>query len=143
MNFLGYIFAIGSAVCWGMVYTLDQKIVSKISPVSLLFFSYLLSILFLLPLMLFEDNSFKVFFSSGKINLGLVFVSTFLTVVASLLILNSIKLLNASTASILEISYPVFVVLFSYLLYRQLINWQFALGAALVIIGTAIIIRYN
>lgn len=143
MNFIGYILAIGAAIAWGMVYTLDQKIMDKVSPVSLLFFSYIVSGLLILPAMIFEKGSFHSILTSGRDNLALLLISTVLTVVASLLILNSVKILNASTASVLEISYPVFVILFSYLLYKNTINWQFAVGAALVLIGTVTIIRYN
>ncbi len=143
MNFIGYILAIGAAITWGMVYTLDQKIMDKLSPLSLLFVSYLISILVTLPLMFLEKGSFQSILNAGKNNLGLLLISTLLTVMANILILSSVKILNASAASILEISYPVFVVLFSYLLYKSVINWQFALGAALVLAGTIIIIRYN
>lgn len=143
MNFLGYIFAIGAAVAWGMVYTLDQKIMDKVSPLSLLFFSYVVSTLIVLPLMFLEKGSFQSIITSGKNNLGLLFISTFLTILASFLILSSVKILHAPTASVLEISYPLFVTLFAFLLYNEVITWQFVLGAVLVFSGTAIIIRFH
>ncbi|MCX6780320.1 MAG: DMT family transporter [Candidatus Magasanikbacteria bacterium] len=143
MNFIGYLFALGAAVAWGMVYTLDQKIMDKVSPLSLLFFSYIVSALIVLPLMFFEKGSFQSIINSGKNNLGLLLFSTFLTILASFLILSSVKILHAPTASVIEISYPLFVALFAFLLYNETITWRFALGALLVFSGTAIIIRFR
>lgn len=143
MEFLGYILAIGAAMTWGMVCTLDQKIMNKLSPMVLLFVSYIISLLVLLPLMFFEKGSFQSILQAGKTHLGLLFISTLLTVLASILILSSVKILNASTASVLEISYPIWVIVFSYFLYRSHISWQFILGTLLVFSGVAIIIRFR
>ena len=48
---------------------------------------------------------------------------------------------NATLASLIEISYPAFVALFAFLLYREVhFNASVLLGAALVFAGVALII---
>jgi drug/metabolite transporter (DMT)-like permease len=51
---------------------------------------------------------------------------------------------NATLASLIEISYPLFVAIFSYVLFRQMhINTSVVIGGILVMAGTALIIYNN
>ena len=56
--------------------------------------------------------------------------------IANLMILRSIQLSNATLASIVEITYPLFTVAFSYMLFRtNTLNWDVAFGGTLIFIG--------
>jgi drug/metabolite transporter (DMT)-like permease len=56
----------------------------------------------------------------------------------------SIDSKNATLTSLIEISYPIFVVLFAYLFFKQVhINLSVMLGGLLILTGTAIIIVNN
>ncbi|MGA2053413.1 MAG: EamA family transporter, partial [Opitutales bacterium] len=51
---------------------------------------------------------------------------------------------NATLASLIEISYPFFVALFAWLLFRDVqLSWATALGGLLILAGIAIIYRFN
>ena len=143
MRNIGFIYAVAAAVTWGLVYAIDQKVLTKISPLSLLFFSSMMAAVVTLPIWMLDSASVKTLFSSGKQNLGLIFISVLLAVLANFFIFSAIKTLNASTASIIEITYPIFVILFSFLLFKQAITWYFALGAALIFVGTVIVIKFG
>lgn len=140
---IGFLYAIGAAVTWGIVYTIDQKILhNNISPMTLLFIDSLLSALVMLPFVFFSNGSIKALFFSGKANLTLVIISLLLAILANFLIFTSIKDLNASTASIIEIAYPFFVVFFSYIFFRSTPSLYFFLGGALIFAGSIVIIKF-
>lgn len=143
METLGFIFAIGAAMTWGLVYAIDEKILANVSPMTLLFVGSVLATIILLPFVFFSNGSIKELLTSGKTNLWLILLSVILAIIADFLILSGIKHLNASIASIIEIAYPFFVVLFGFIFFRSVPNLYFFLGGALIFIGSFIIIRFS
>jgi len=142
MRTLGFIYAILAAVTWGLVYTIDQKVLTKISPFSLIFVSSLIVLAISLPVVLHDPRPLRILLNSGKANLALVVFSVVLTTLANFLIFSGIKILGASTASIFEIAYPFFVILFSFFLFKTGINAYFILGSILIFLGSYVIIRF-
>ena len=62
----------------------------------------------------------------------------------SVLLFLSISGKNATLASLIEISYPVFVALFAFVLFRDLhLNISAVLGGMLVFAGVAVIVMNN
>ncbi len=139
---VGFVYAVGAAIAWGLVYAIDQKILSDISPMTLLFINSVITAIIMLPFIFFNNGSIKDVFVSGKTSLSLIFISVILVTLANFLILSGIKNLGASTASIIEIAYPFFVVLFSFLLFRSTPNMYFFIGGAFLFVGLVIIIKF-
>ena len=139
MENTGLFYAIGAAVVWGLVYTIDQKILSEVSPLMLLFINSIVTVVILLPFVFFTNT--KIVFEVGKMGLLLILGASLLAALANFFIFSSIKSLNASTASIIEVSYPFFVVLFSFIIFRAVPNIYFFLGGALIFAGTFVIIK--
>jgi drug/metabolite transporter (DMT)-like permease len=139
---VGFIYAIGAAITWGLVYAIDQKILSGVSPLTLLFIDSILAAIIMLPFVFFDNGSIKNLLNSSKTTWSFIIISIALATLANFLIFSGIKNLDASTASIIEISYPFFVVLFSYILFRSTPNIYFFIGGLLVFIGTFIIIKF-
>ena len=138
----GFIYAIGAALTWGLVYTIDQKILAGVSPMTLLFIDSVIATIIMLPFVFFSNGSIKAVVTSGRMNLFLIILSVVLATLANFLIFSGIKNLGASTASIIEIAYPFFVVLFTYLFFRTTPNIYFFIGGSLIFIGSIIIIRF-
>ena len=138
----GIFYAIGAAITWGLVYALDQKLLTVMTPLTILFLNALVAMFLFAPFMLMEANSVRAALNSGKSNLVLLFVTIVLAGLGSFLILTSIKKMDAASASIIEISYPFFVAFFSYLLFKSTPNAYFFVGGVLVFIGSAIIIKF-
>ena len=88
-----------------------------------------------------EPDAVKTFFGAGRPTQLLLLASIALAITANFLILTSVKLLGAAPASVIEISYPFFVVLFTVLLYGARMSVQFIAGAALVFLGSALIMK--
>lgn len=139
---LGFLCAVGAAIIWGLVYTIDQKVLSNISPFNLLFIDSLLTAIIMLPFMFFNNGSIKTVLASGKSTISLIILSVVLAGLANFLIFSGIKGLNASSASMIEIAYPFFVVLFSYIFFRSTPNIYFFIGGILIFFGSIIIIRF-
>ncbi len=140
---IGFLYAIGAAVTWGVVYTIDQKILITTSPMTLMFINSLITVLIMLPFVFFEGGSIKALASTGKTNLILIFASVLLCTVASFFIFSSIKSIGASSASIIEIAYPFFVVAFSFIVFRTVPSVPTLLGGVLIFIGAAIVTYFH
>jgi len=63
-----------------------------------------------------------------------------LATAAALSILGSIQLLGASKSAVLEISYPLFVALFSVLLFQGQLQLPVVVGGIFIFVGSAIIV---
>jgi len=135
----GLLFAVGAAVTWGSVYTIDQYILRGIPPIGLLVVNAMMTAVVLTPLLLFRHIG-PTLGSIPPATWALMIASVLLAAVANLLIFSSIKRLGASTASVFEIAYPLFVVLFSYGFLKVKPSSSFLVGAVLVLAGSAIII---
>ena len=144
MKTLGVIYAIVAAVMWGVVYAIDQKILVKLSPLTLLIVSSVVTLVVCIPLALwFEPHSLKTLMSSGRNTQWLLLIATLLVIVANYFILFSVKEIGAPMATILEISYPFFVVLFVALFFGAKVSLPFWIGALLMFAGAATIIKYS
>ncbi|MBI5794197.1 EamA family transporter [Candidatus Uhrbacteria bacterium] len=137
----GFIFAIAASVTWGLVYTFDQKLLTHVSPVTYIFIGSIITPILLLPFIL-KNGGFKEMISSGADNIALIVLCSILALTADFFILSGIKNLDASTASIIEISYPFFVVLFSFIFFRSSPNIYFFIGGLLVFLGSVIIVKF-
>ena len=141
----GFLYAIAAAVTWGAVYTIDQKVLHNISPFELLFLSSIISACIILPFVwYFEHGNFiGTILAEGKANALLIVLSIVLAMCANFFIYSSIKTLGASTASIIEISYPFFVALFSMLVFRTAPSLALYAGGFCIFIGSAIITYFH
>lgn len=135
----GLLYGIGAAVTWGVVYTLDQKILTTTSPMTLLFINSVITAIVMLPFIFIDHDSIKELFSTGKANLVLIGISILLAALANFFIFASIKSIGASSASIIEIAYPLFVVIISFIVFRTLPSIPVLIGGTFIFIGAAII----
>lgn len=140
MSLTGFLYAVGAAVTWGLVYTLDQRILRGASPFALLFIDSLITTLLLLPIVFFQKNSLSSLTTTSNKVWVLITISLLLAALANFFIFSSIQILGASTASVFEIAYPFFVVFFSIIAFRTVPSLYFLIGALLIFFGAAIII---
>src|SRR5581483_11073886 len=138
MSILGLISAVGAAVTWGAVYTLDQQILKGASPIGLLLVNAILTAVIATPLLL--SATIRQAIVSVRFAGTFVVVSLLLAALANFLIFTAIKHLGASTASVFEIAYPIFVVAFSAFFLRSRPTLPFLIGTLFVFVGAAIIV---
>lgn len=144
---LWLVYALGAAVIWGVNYAVSGRLLQRgMSPQTL----------FLIDLI------FGVVAVSAVITVGGRWSSTLLEVrqarpdilwlllavaaatAAGLLIFLSIQAKNATLASLIEVTYPLFTAFFAWTLFRQsTINTATVIGALLIFTGVLIVARAN
>ena len=139
MKLLGLGLALASAVCWGLTYTLSEKILQKTHSVSIIFIESLLATLITLPLFFTKAGGIKGLVLAGGPTMLLLALSSCTAILGYVFIYESIKLVGASVATFFEVGYPFFVVLFSMLLLGTHINLYCILGGAFICAGVVII----
>lgn len=139
-----YILAIGAAVMWGVHYPLVDHALRHLSLSSVL---VLTAIPILGVAMIFTPNLVRdvaVFGALPTKNQLLIVAIMFTSLAATVLIYLSIHSMNATLASMIEITYPFFVALFAFLFFRHIhINISVAIGAVLIFLGSSLIIWQN
>ena len=141
MHLPWYVIALAAAVMWGLHYPLVGNALKKISPLSVLLLTSI-PVFLLLPFFLRTLRADYDVLRGMEWGPKLVILALSVTsLLGTLLLYVSIEKKNATLASLIEISYPVFVVFFSYLLFRHMhVNPGVILGALLVFTGVTLII---
>ena len=144
MTFPWYITALGAALVWGIHYPLVGYALKKISIIGVLFLT-LIPLIFITPF--FINNlihDYRVF-TSLETTAKLTIITIGLTsILGAILLFLSIESKNATLASLIEITYPIFVALFSFFLFKHThFNSSVILGGIMVIAGAGIIILNN
>ena len=139
-----YVTAVGAALLWGVHYPLVDHALRRVSLVSILFLTAL-------PIVAVSMLAARDILADYVTLRALPWTEQFAIYALALTSLGGTVLLylsitskNATLASLIEISYPVFVALFAYLLFRQVqFNLSVIAGACLVFVGVGIIIWNN
>jgi drug/metabolite transporter (DMT)-like permease len=138
------IYAIAASVCWGMSYAASGPILRKgLSPL-VFFFGYTLFGLI---------GALAALLSSGKLpqalrlegvhrgDLAWFFFSIAGSALGAYLTYAAMSAKNPTLASLIEISYPIFVVIFAWVFFREMqLNTLTICGGLLVIAGVSVII---
>ena len=142
MNLIGLGLAILAAVLWGLTYCLDERVLSTLSVSKLYFLHCVCGMLVAGTILLVQGSTVVGLFriDGGRSSIPLVGVTLVTATAAALAILGSIQLLGAGKSAVLEISYPLFVALFSVLLFRGQLQLPVVIGGIFIFIGSAIIV---
>lgn len=137
--------ALSAAILWGLGYTINQGTLKTFSPLELLFFESALIAICLGGYLLFLGKlpSLIIKLQNGH-NLGLIIASSLIYMCASILIFTSITSSNATIAAIIESCYPIFTVIFAFIIFGELqLNLVSALGFVCIIVGIILVKLYN
>jgi len=142
MNYSGYVLAVLASILWGLTYCLDERVLASLSVFKLYFLHCLCGVLVSAAILLAQGHSpgSLIRFDTSAASLPLVGLTLVTATAAALCILGSIQLLGADTSAVLEISYPLFVALFSVLLFQGQLQFQVVIGGMFIFVGAAIIV---
>jgi len=136
-----YLAALAAAVVWGLHYPLVAHALRHFSAVGVLLLTTLgIAVLALINVKAVASDfaALRALDARGGF---LVMLLPLTSLLGSWLLYVSIGQKNATLASLIEISYPVFVALFAYALFRETtLDALTLLGAALVFAGVGLII---
>ncbi len=137
------IYAIAASLCWGMSYAASGPILKKGFSPLVFFFGYTLFGLI---------GASAALLSSGKLSsalrleglakgeYGWFFFSVAGSALGAYLTYAAMSAKNPTIASLIEISYPLFVVLFAWVFFREMqLNTITLIGGGLVLAGVAVI----
>ena len=136
-----YVAALGAAVVWGIHYPLIDFALKRVSLMSVLLLTAI-PVLLLVPFyrhVLVADARTLAQLGTGE--RWTVLSIAVSSLVATVLLFISIDRKNATLAGLIEITYPIFIVLFAWLLFREVhLTWTSVLGGLLIMAGAAIVI---
>lgn len=138
------LFAIGASCFWGLAYAMIGRVVGAgVSASFILAFVGIIT----LPTYLFNlarSGTFKTnmdMMVAHKELLLMMVVQGFALLIGQYLIYHAVSLKNATSAAIVEISYPLFTCLLTWLIFRDLqLTWPIAIGGLLIFSGAALIV---
>ena len=140
---LWFYYALSSAILWGLAYTLVEKLLSYTftTPFIMVAISLLQAALFgfFLTVTGGWEKNFAVI-RELPLAFYILILGGLAFFVGNFLIFEAINLKNASYANLIEISYPLFTVLFSYLIFKNFeITVPAAIGGLLIFSGITLI----
>jgi len=141
MSLPGYTLAILAAVLWGLTYCLDERVLVGMS-VFKVYFLHCLGGAFIAGVILLaqgESPGAMLRLAAPGVSTPLVLLTLVTATSAALAILGSIQLLGAGTSAVLEISYPLFVAVFSVLFFGGRLEWPVVVGGGFIFVGAAIV----
>ena len=139
-----YVAALGAAVTWGIYYPLADMALKKVSIYSVILLS-MIPVLLVLPIFIKSvSKDIAVVRGLPWSEQWIFLVLGLIGLVGEVLVYTAITGKNATLASLIEMTYPVFVVVFAYLFYREMhVTPSVFVGGLLILTGAAIIIYNN
>jgi len=138
---MAYLFCVLAALLWGFVYAVDGKFLKTLTPNAIIFVNGVLALTFSMIFFAYRGFNLQKFFGeeADLKTVGLTFAAHSLSILASLFAFSAIVKIGSSTAAMLEISYPFFVIIFSWLLFNQTVSKEVVFGGILIFAGCLII----
>ena len=136
-----FTFAIFAAILWGFNYALAEKILNSISPITLLALEMTIGAILFTGISFFTTMKRDIqTLTTDSSLLLLTGAEIAIVLIASYFIATSITLKNATIAGIVELTYPIFTIIFTWFLFNQVhVNFSVILGGLLIFIGVLVI----
>jgi drug/metabolite transporter (DMT)-like permease len=138
--------ALGASAMWGLSYTLNGQVFKRISPISSLALGTVVTAIFMVVAAIVTGalkRDFTIVLSSKKL-IAMLVIQTVALILAELFICYSIAGKSAVLAGLIEISYPIFIALFTYLIFKEgIANVGTLVGGALIFVGVAVVSYFN
>lgn len=132
--------ALMTAIFWGLTYASTEQVTKYMDPKTYLIFSCLFSA-FLYFIWGLSDGTLIKDYSNFNKGFWFALLAAFSAFVASYCSVMAVKMGGATYASVVEISYPIWVVIFLYFITDvNNLNWNIVLGGLTIFIGTAIVL---
>lgn len=140
------VFALAASAFWGLSYVFHEQVYRHLSIYTTIAIHAGVLMLTFLAVAIgkgFWRDDIQTILTTPRV-VALLIASVTVFMLAELFIALSIVSKNATLAGLIEISYPVFIALFAYLLFRESeLNTGVALGGALVMLGVAVVFWFG
>ena len=139
-----YVTALSAAIVWGIHYPLIDFAMKRLSVYSVLLIS-VIPIALAIPLFTRQlGQDVEIFRMLPVKEQWMIAAIGATSTLGAVLLYLSINSKNATLASLIEITYPLFVVIFAYLFFRQLhLTPSVIIGGLMIMAGAGLIIYHN
>lgn len=140
------VFAVAASMLWGLLYVLNEQIYKSLSIGFSFFIASLAGTVFFLLLALQQGVLAKDWhlLVANKNLQWLLAIDIAVFLAAEMCIAMSITQKSATLAGLIEISYPVFIAIFAYYLFKEeTLNVSTIAGALLIFSGIFVIYHFN
>lgn len=139
-----YVAALGAAITWGIYYPLVDMALKRISLYSVILLS-MIPVLLVMPIFIHTlDKDIQSWKNLPTSEQWIIACLGLIGLVGEVLVYIAISGKNATLASMIEMTYPVFVVLFAYVFYRHMhVTPSVFVGGLMILIGAGLIIYNN
>lgn len=138
-----FFYSLAASLFWGVGYVLSEKLLKDgMTPAFLMFVGTLVSLpIYLLIASIMGDlRPGLEYLAVNKSKILLMVVAALVTISGNFLILMSIAGKNATLASLIEITYPVFTFIFAWLILKDVqLTWGTAIGGLMILSGIAVV----
>ena len=144
MSLPWYIAALGAAITWGIYYPLVDMALKRISLYSVILLS-MIPIFLVLPFFhKTVSNDIETVKSLPVSEQWIIASLGLIGLFGEVMVYLAITGKNATLASLIEMTYPVFVVLFAWVFYRQMhVRPSVFIGGLMILVGAGLIIYHN
>ncbi len=143
---MGFIFALLASAFWGITYVVNEQVFKHISVTTAFAVDFLVIGLLALVWGLHTGEikaDARTISSSGEVS-WLVLSGIAVLLIAEIFIALSIVNKNATLAGLIEITYPLFIALFAYILFRESqLTLMTALGGLLILSGVFVVYWFS
>jgi drug/metabolite transporter (DMT)-like permease len=140
-------YALGAAIIWGVNYAVSGRLLEKgMSPQTLFFIDLVFGTLAVGALITFSGRWPVTILEvrGARPDFVWLLIAIVAATAAGLLIFMSIEAKNATVASLIEVTYPLFTAFFAWALFRQTtLNAATIIGGLLIFAGVLIVARGN
>ncbi len=137
-NFTGYLFAILATAIWSGNFVIARGLSDDISPVSLAFWRWVVATVVFFP---FAIKPLIKQWPEIKNNLPYLAITGLLGVtIFNTMLYYAGKTTTAINLSLLSITFPIFIILISRVVFKEYIGWKRALGILMVAFGVIFMI---
>jgi drug/metabolite transporter (DMT)-like permease len=144
---LWLLYALGAALIWGINYAVSGRLLERgMSPQTLFFVDLVFGTLALGAMITFSGRWSATIseLQNARPDFVWLVIAVAAAAAAGLLIFMSIEAKNATVASLIEVTYPLFTALFAWALFRQsTLNAATIIGALFIFAGVLIVARGN
>lgn len=138
------IYAIAASICWGMSYAACGPILKKgLSPLVFFFGYALFGLVGALVALISSGKFMQALRLEGvdRCDLGWFILSIGGSALGAYMTYAAMAAKNPTLAALIEISYPIFVIVFAWIFFREMqLNTLTLCGAVLVIVGVSVIV---
>jgi drug/metabolite transporter (DMT)-like permease len=140
-------YALGAAIIWGVNYAVSGRLLERGMSPQTLFFVDMVCGATAMGLFLVVSGRWQASLHEIRVvrpDLAWLIVAVGAATTAGLLIFMSIEAKNATVASLIEVTYPLFTAFFAWAFFRQTtMNASTIVGALLIFAGVVIVARGN